>query len=323
MIIHAPVMEQTEQPLDGALSRRTSGSRSVRFRARSDIVSGGDHTPVFASRKDRMVSLNVSLDDRSSWGRIPLRPTDRFGFFLVPADADAASPLATKEAASGSSHANFRLVSEHARAQPDPDKYESRTRKWLAMLAHWERYTAAHPVQLKRRVRKGIPDELRCTVWPLLCGANKLVAANPGLYDLLVAATPARSDMICIALDLPRTYPNHFMFSTDHIDAAPATPASALLPDAALSIGQRALRNVLRAFACHSPKVGYCQGMAFLAGLLLTYLPEENAFWVLVALMESEKHGLAGVRSAAWELCVVVYLSAPLCDWQVCAAQQI
>jgi hypothetical protein len=50
--------------------------------------------------------------------------------------------------------------------------------------------------------------------------------------------------------------------------------------------GQQQLRRVLRAYAAYDPDVGYCQGMNFLAALLLMYLPrEEDAFGALVMLM--------------------------------------
>lgn len=50
--------------------------------------------------------------------------------------------------------------------------------------------------------------------------------------------------------------------------------------------GRETLRRVLAAYALHNPKVGYCQGMNFLAGLLLLFMPEESAFWSLAALVE-------------------------------------
>lgn len=46
------------------------------------------------------------------------------------------------------------------------------------------------------------------------------------------------------------------------------------------------MRNVLWAYAAYDQEVGYCQGMNFLAGLLLMYLPESEAFAALVVLMQ-------------------------------------
>jgi hypothetical protein len=46
--------------------------------------------------------------------------------------------------------------------------------------------------------------------------------------------------------------------------------------------GQAALRRVLRAYSVYDRDVGYCQGMNFIAGMFLTFMSEEEAFWLLV-----------------------------------------
>ena len=46
--------------------------------------------------------------------------------------------------------------------------------------------------------------------------------------------------------------------------------------------GQCALRRVLRAYSYYDREVGYCQGMNFIAGMFLTIMSEEDAFWLLV-----------------------------------------
>ena len=52
----------------------------------------------------------------------------------------------------------------------------------------------------------------------------------------------------------------------------------------------QSLTAVLKAYAAMDPEVGYCQGMNFLAGVLLTYLPSEaDAYGALVLLMK-ERH---------------------------------
>jgi len=45
------------------------------------------------------------------------------------------------------------------------------------------------------------------------------------------------------------------------------------------------------------PSIRYCQGMGALAGLLLTYVPEETAFWMMVRLMSDRKYACAGLYS--------------------------
>lgn len=51
------------------------------------------------------------------------------------------------------------------------------------------------------------------------------------------------------------------------------------------SKGQHALRNLMQWYAVLDPEVGYCQGMGFIAALLLTYLIEEHAFYCFYSLM--------------------------------------
>ena len=47
-----------------------------------------------------------------------------------------------------------------------------------------------------------------------------------------------------------------------------------------LRIGQTSLRRVLLRYAAVDEDVGYCQGMGFIAAILLTYMSEDEAFWV-------------------------------------------
>ncbi|KAM7271966.1 hypothetical protein ACFE04_031180 [Oxalis oulophora] len=68
-----------------------------------------------------------------------------------------------------------------------------------------------------------------------------------------------------IEKDLPRTFPGHPALEDD---------------------GRNALRRLLTAYARHNPSVGYCQAMNFFAGLLLLLMPEENAFWTLVGILD-------------------------------------
>ena len=54
--------------------------------------------------------------------------------------------------------------------------------------------------------------------------------------------------------------------------------------------GQRSLYNVLKAYSIYDRTVGYVQGMGFVAGTLLLFMSEEDAFWVLVALLKGAIH---------------------------------
>ncbi|KAK1409531.1 hypothetical protein QVD17_36057 [Tagetes erecta] len=73
-----------------------------------------------------------------------------------------------------------------------------------------------------------------------------------------------------IEKDLPRTFPGHPALDED---------------------GRNALRRLLTAYARHNPSVGYCQAMNFFAGLLLLLMPEENAFWALLGILDDYFEG--------------------------------
>ncbi|CAI0471615.1 unnamed protein product [Linum tenue] len=68
-----------------------------------------------------------------------------------------------------------------------------------------------------------------------------------------------------IEKDIPRTFPGH-----------PALDEH----------GRDSLRRILTAYARHNPSVGYCQAMNYFAGLLLLLMPEENAFWTFVGIID-------------------------------------
>jgi Rab-GTPase-TBC domain len=52
-------------------------------------------------------------------------------------------------------------------------------------------------------------------------------------------------------------------------------------------VGESSLRRVLQAFALHNIDIGYCQALNFVGGMLLLFLDEENAFWLLVTIVET------------------------------------
>jgi hypothetical protein len=249
----------------------------------SDLGVGGGGGNNFIRRASNVLT-SISLRR--------VRSLDRFGFFL-----DDGGDGVEGEGSLGDQHVVRRKMKiEHIRLENE------RTTKWLDMLKEWDHILIAQPDLMKKRLRKGVPSALRVIVWPKLCGGDKKVA---GLYATLLTKKAARADEVCISLDLPRTYPNHFLFanrpgggsSSVVSDRAslPASEASSLRPDDQLAFGQSALRNVLRAYAVHDPAVGYCQGMAFVAGLLVIVMKEEDAFFTLVGLLDGPKYSLSGM----------------------------
>jgi len=121
---------------------------------------------------------------------------------------------------------------------------------------------------LAESLAHGVPASLRTEVWAFLSKAKFLLGpATEFIYSRkLKQGKPHCSALI--ERDLGRTFPLHPDFASRQ------------------SEGQSALANILRAYAQYDPDVGYCQGMAFIAGLLyLQMRDEETAFWTFVQIM--------------------------------------
>lgn len=68
------------------------------------------------------------------------------------------------------------------------------------------------------------------------------------------------------------------------------TPSTSMLSEK--GHGQGALRRVLRAYSQYDSDVGYCQGMNFMVAMFLTFLSEEESFWLLVVVMNEDRYML-------------------------------
>ncbi|XP_061408503.1 TBC1 domain family member 1 isoform X3 [Lethenteron reissneri] len=163
--------------------------------------------------------------------------------------------------------------------------YEEVTPCLREVTALWEHWLAApdraHALrsheQLSAAVCRGVPRARRGEIWQFLAeqhrlrhpqrsqheGGQQQLADVP--YHTLLKQLTAQQHAILI--DLGRTFPAHPYFS------------------AQLGSGQLALYNLLKAYSLLDPEVGYCQGLSFVAGVLLLHLDERDAFALLKFLM--------------------------------------
>lgn len=141
----------------------------------------------------------------------------------------------------------------------------------------WTNFTNAAEVLLLSRqfdglLRAGIPPHLRGQVWWMCSGAQEKRSSSGESYVKLIERLPTLNK--CIAMDiekdLPRTFPQQ-----QSVDASDLC-----------SRHISELRRVLQAYSLRNPQIGYCQSMNFLAAVLLHHMEEEEAFWVLVAMLE-------------------------------------
>lgn len=151
--------------------------------------------------------------------------------------------------------------------------------RWDEFIKDFDKIELDKSKEFKRLLRSGVPQEYRCKVWKALVGIKigadrqnhgadyyqSLVEPGRPQSGLKKSLNPSSKQ---IELDLLRTLPNNKYFES--ID----------------SPGTVRLRRVLTAYSAHNPQVGYCQGMNRLAAVALLVLPEEEAFWCLVAIVD-------------------------------------
>ncbi|XP_059839893.1 EVI5-like protein isoform X1 [Hypanus sabinus] len=135
---------------------------------------------------------------------------------------------------------------------------------WGRIVNEWDDVRKKKEKQMKELVRKGIPHHFRAIVWQLLCNAQNMPIKDQ-YSELLKMTSPCEK---LIRRDIARTYPEHDFFKEKD------------------SLGQEVLFNVMKAYSLVDREVGYCQGSAFIVGLLLMQMPEEEAFCVFVKLMQ-------------------------------------
>ncbi|KAM9699576.1 TBC1 domain family member 1 isoform 6-T6 [Dama dama] len=121
-------------------------------------------------------------------------------------------------------------------------------------------------------VGQGVPRHHRGEIWKFLAEQYHLKHQFPckqqpkdtPYKELLKQLT---SQQHAILIDLGRTFPTHPYYS------------------AQLGAGQLSLYNILKAYSLLDQEVGYCQGLSFVAGILLLHMGEEEAFNMLKFLM--------------------------------------
>ncbi|XP_032681560.1 growth hormone-regulated TBC protein 1-A-like isoform X2 [Odontomachus brunneus] len=139
-------------------------------------------------------------------------------------------------------------------------------KKWAKIIG--EGKSPQRSITIKKYVRKGIPAGYRGLVWLAVSGGEDMKNASPDLYERLLQSpyNPEVADVI--KTDLPRTFPDNIFFNNTENQ-------------------QHELYNVLLAFAHQNKTVGYCQGLNYIAGLLLLVTKsEETAFWLLKVLID-------------------------------------
>ncbi|KAJ3340575.1 hypothetical protein HDU83_007012 [Entophlyctis luteolus] len=148
-------------------------------------------------------------------------------------------------------------------------KEKNKLRYWEAYLKEFGRnLTLVRLPTFIKLVRIGLPNALRGEMWEVTCGAMCKRYMNPGYFEKLLADNTGKISLSVeeIEKDLNRSLPEYKGYQTEQ--------------------GINSLRRVLYAYSFHDPEIGYCQAMNIVVSVLLIYLTEEQAFWVLTVLSE-------------------------------------
>jgi len=148
----------------------------------------------------------------------------------------------------------------------------SRNRYWeKVVIKSWKK-------KLKSRVRKGIPNVFRGEAWVHISGARNMRLLQPNVYRSINRDKCQFEDQIW--KDIRRSYRSHSCYEQDY------------------SGRQESLYNVLCAYSIYNTGIGYNQGMSFVCSLLLLYMDEEDAFWMMHVLATNPMYAMEGVWSS-------------------------
>lgn len=279
------------------------------------LVQSTDGMPIKATEEVRTVRLTQSDDIRPQ----ALKKLDKYGFILnmdsnghvyqetiqeeenVPSFAETKSNERKERQWSGmmqtwnyTSRRRKRLSKHLRKGIPD----SLRGAVWT-LLGNVPRKITSSKLSYDELVRKSLESAGDMTVAVPRMRSESLVNSNSFLVT-----------QETIERDIHRTYPRHSMFHEDVtseddednilLDALDDDEVGSILaeldsPRTSGDIGacrkknfhdatggQAALRRVLRAYSVYDRDVGYCQGMNFIAGMFLTFMTEEESFWLLV-----------------------------------------
>ncbi|KAF2227313.1 rab-GTPase-TBC domain-containing protein [Elsinoe ampelina] len=161
---------------------------------------------------------------------------------------------------------------------------------WAMVTKDYQQALRVLPTMTPLMIHKGVPDFLRSAVWPGVAGAwdASLQVEYDSLCERLLHEKPTNEHII--NKDLARCFPQHELFRD------------------AEGEGQKMLGTVLKCYSLYDSEIGYCQGMAFVAGALLMNMPAKDAFCVFAKLMENHNMrtlyslSLTGLHSRTYQL---------------------
>ena len=141
---------------------------------------------------------------------------------------------------------------------------------WKEIVNQKEAFSRSQYLQVRYNViHQGAPDKYRGKLWIKLLNIGPAIEAHAdNIYSKLIEFSNDEVEKD-ITKDVDRTLAELGLWRED------------------LKGGNNKLYNVLKAYANYDNEVGYVQGLNYIVGLLLFYIPdEEQVFWCLYSLMQ-------------------------------------
>jgi len=174
-------------------------------------------------------------------------------------------------------HSDKEIKKKEKQRKEREKRLEDSIKVWSEdVIPNWDKRKGTKKV--RELVCQGIPSLVRSKVWPLLIGNDLNI--TPELFSIFGARAERAKQrtesnslgregtVSLIHLDLPRTFPMLSIFQDD----GPL---------------HQSLANILEAYVCYRPDVGYVQGMSYLAAVFLLILDEFNAFVCLTNFLNN------------------------------------
>eukprot|EP00986_Skeletonema_menzelii_P005935 scaffold2236_cov152-Skeletonema_menzelii.AAC.19 len=168
--------------------------------------------------------------------------------------------------------------------------------KWKNILDKVSPHIRTGPLfmqdKVKHDIRKGLPDSMRRRTWVVLTGVDRLMSERKGVYQEMLRQANSISQTSGLTPNgkhTNRTVLNQIDKDTDRTSLKHSSSKR--------TFSRRELRRVLRAYSQIDSDVGYCQGMNYIVATFLSFVSEEEAFWLLVVVMNEEPYNLRDLFS--------------------------
>jgi hypothetical protein len=283
----------SSSPIVRNVSLRSKLSRSG-LRARNGGGRGSEHPPnrpVSAHQdhdEDRVQIQDMEFELIKPVIKTPgVRGSEDGGVSVISADGSSTrdgeasdSPVLSPGAGSGFSAGFGSSIDLYASSSRTPtyhsaasmEAHRIREQKWMSLISA----TSNSPARKNKKVRKlildGVPSSVRGKAWGVITDAK--ARRMEGLFTQLVRKAPSHF-IPPVEGDVER-----YFGDVQHL-RDPTGP----------------LASLILAYTAMVPDIHYRPGLTLIAGHLLLQAPDEDAFWMFVAIMDSHLRGYYQINS--------------------------